>query len=157
MELAEQIGSLTTLEESYLPEARPARATSVAQIFGGWLRPSVAATVVTGFATFGVTAVQGIILARLLGPYARGEFGTAILYTTSLTYIGLLGTQYAIARRAARNPEYGVQLSQLALRLGVVTGLGTAIVITVLAFTTLPEAKQYLAALCVVCCAGLAV
>ena len=54
-----------------------------------------------GFTVFFLNAVQGAMLARMLGPTIRGEYSTAVFYTQLLTYVGLLGTQLAIARRAA--------------------------------------------------------
>jgi len=114
-----------------------------------WLRPSLIATVATSFGTFGITAIQGILLARMLGPEGRGEFGTAIFYSTTLTFIGMLGAQYSVARRAASGASTSYELARSATRLGIWTGLGTIVVVAALAFTTLPTAKQFLAPLCV--------
>ena len=113
-----------------------------------WMRPEILATVVTSFCTFGITAVQGILLARMLGPEGRGQFGTAIFYSTTLTFIGMAGAQYAIARRAAKNPGDSLQLSQSALRLAVLTGLGTFALVAILSFTSLPLEKRFLGPLC---------
>ena len=98
-----------------------------------------------------MTALQGILLARLLGPRARGEYGTVVFFTQTLTYVGLLGTQFAVARRASREPSCRFQLARSAIRLGALTGIGTIFVVAALAFTTLPPAKQALAPLCVLC------
>ena len=115
-----------------------------------WLQPSLISTVATSFGTFGITAVQGIILARMLGPEGRGEFGTAIFYSTTLTFIGMLGAQYAVARRAASGASTRHELARSAMRLGIWTGLGTIVVVAGLAFTTLPATKLFLAPLCLV-------
>jgi O-antigen/teichoic acid export membrane protein len=111
----------------------------------------VITTVATSFGVFWLFAVQGIFLARLLGPEMRAEYGTVVLYTQTLTYIGLLGTLLSIAAHAARNPEALPGLRRAAIRLGIVTGLVTALVVAILALTALPATKAYLAGLCVLC------
>jgi len=111
----------------------------------------VITTVATSFGVFWLFAVQGIFLARLLGPEMRAEYGTAVLYTQTLTFIGLLGTLLSIAAHAARNPEALPGLRRAAIRLGTVTGIVTALVVAILALTTLPAAKAYLAGLCILC------
>ena len=73
----------------------------------------VIATVSTTFVVFVIFAVQGVLMARLLGPEKRAEYGTAILYTQTFTYIGLLGSLLAIAGHAARN---GAGLANFAVR-----------------------------------------
>ncbi len=49
----------------------------------------------------GCTIVQGIILARLLGPSGRGELATVILWPSVFAAIGIFGTNIALARAAA--------------------------------------------------------
>jgi O-antigen/teichoic acid export membrane protein len=115
------------------------------------LKPSVAATVLTYFVEFGITAIQGILLARLLGPTARGEFATAIFFARTLTFIGLMGTSFAVARRAANDAQGRTQLERSILRLGGVTGVFTILVVALVALTTLPDDKSYLLPLCVLC------
>ena len=110
----------------------------------------VIATVGTSFGVFWIFAVQGIFMARLLGPEKRAEYGTAVLYTQTLTYIGLLGTLLAIAGHAARNQQGLRNLRRSAIRLGAITGVGTAIVVALLALTALPASKAFLAPLCIV-------
>jgi antigen flippase len=105
----------------------------------------------TSFGIYFLTAVQGVFLARLLGPTARGEYGTAIFYTQALTYVGLLGTQLSIARRAARRLDQPAILGRAALRLGALTGLGTMALVSLLALVALPAGKSYLAPLCIAC------
>jgi len=87
----------------------------------------VITTVATSFGVFWLFAVQGIFLARLLGPEMRAEYGTVVFYTQTLTFIGLLGTLLSIAAHAARNPEALPALRRAAIRLGAVTGVGTAL------------------------------
>jgi antigen flippase len=152
MELIEQINRISAAESSAEGRVAPTRrAWAAANRLLDLLRSSVMQTVFTSFTVFGVTAIQGIILARLLGPEARGEFGTAVFFTYALSTMGLVGTQFAVARRAAREPSCASQLAKSVLRLGGCTGLGTILVVSLLAFTILPEEKQYLAPLCVLC------
>lgn len=112
-------------------------------------------TVATSFGVFWLFAVQGIFLARLLGPEMRAEYGTVVLYTQTLTFIGLLGTLLSIAAHAARNPEGLRRLRRAATRLGIITGATTACVVAILALTALPAAKAYLAGLCILCALSL--
>ena len=101
------------------------------------------------FTVFFLTAVQGVLLARLLGPTMRGEYGTAIFYTQLLTFLGLLGTQLSIARRAVQGLNTFADLSRAALWVGCITGLGTMAVVCVLSFIALPAGKRELAPLCI--------
>ncbi len=111
----------------------------------------VITTVGTSFALFGMQAVQGLLLARILGPEGRGQYGTCVLYAQAFTYVGLLGAVQAIARRAARNKDNLPQLSAAAIRLGLFTGFSTLIAVSGLAYLTLPEGKRYLLPLCMAC------
>jgi O-antigen/teichoic acid export membrane protein len=108
-------------------------------------------TVSTSFGVFAIFAVQGVFMARLLGPEKRAEYGTAVLYTQTFTYIGLLGTLLSIAGRAARNRDGLKNLRRSAIQLGAFTGVGTALFVTILSLTALPAAKSFLAPLCIIC------
>jgi enterobacterial common antigen flippase len=115
------------------------------------LSRDILSTVATSFVLFGLMTLQGIFLARMLGPEGRGQYATAVFYTQTLTYIGLLGTQHAIARWAARRHGDAARLWQATVRLGSLTGLLTMLVVAILAYTALPAEKAYLAPLCVLC------
>jgi len=127
--------------------------TSIAQLVGkaaallrrGW---TILTSVGAGFAIFAVFAVQGVVLARLLGPTDRGAYATIVFYTQALTYIGLLGTSLSIARRAAKSPDGRPLLARAALRSGLMTGVLTMAVVMGLALVALPADKQHLAPLC---------
>ena len=108
-------------------------------------------TVGTSLAVFFMTAIQGVLLARILGPEARGEYSAVAFYTQTLTYIGLLGALLAIARRAAQGVENYQDLSRSALRLGAATGAATIGVTILLLFAGLPADKRFLAPLGIVC------
>src|SRR5262245_22913722 len=77
VELAERIGAETASNgrsiRPNLPRGRLGLGRAAIKL-PTWLRPSLIATVSTSFGTFGITAIQGIILARMLGPEGRGEF-----------------------------------------------------------------------------------
>lgn len=47
----------------------------------------------------------GILTARLLGPVARGELATVILWPTILSNLGLMGCNWVLAREVAKNPN----------------------------------------------------
>jgi enterobacterial common antigen flippase len=111
----------------------------------------VLTTVSTSFGVFAIFAVQGVFMARLLGPEKRAEYGTAVLYTQTFTYIGLFGTLLSIAGQAARNREGLQNLRRSAIRLGSFTGVATALFVIVLSLTALPAAKSFLAPLCIIC------
>jgi hypothetical protein len=47
-------------------------------------------------------AGTGILTARLLGPVARGELATVILWPVILSNLGLMGCNWALAREDGR-------------------------------------------------------
>lgn len=105
-------------------------------------------TVAVSFLVFALTAVQGILLARLLGPKARGEYSAVMLYSQTLLFIGMLGAPLTIARRAARRDCALPLLRNAAMRYGLCTGIATACVVVLLSFFALPVEKRYLAPWC---------
>jgi len=54
----------------------------------------------------GFAVVQGIIIARLLGPSGRGEYATVVLWPSVFAAIGIFGTNIALARAAAKTDQY---------------------------------------------------
>jgi O-antigen/teichoic acid export membrane protein len=50
-------------------------------------------------------AATGILTARLLGPVARGELATVILWPMVLSNLGLMGCNWVLAREVAKDPE----------------------------------------------------
>ncbi|HET9367366.1 MAG TPA: oligosaccharide flippase family protein [Candidatus Udaeobacter sp.] len=59
-------------------------------------------TLVTNLVIQACTIVQGILVARLLGPVGRGQFAAAILWPTLFAGVTGLGVGVALARRAGR-------------------------------------------------------
>ena len=81
------------------------------------------------------TVLQGILLARLLGPTGRGELAVVILWPSIFAGLGLFGTDVAISRAAAQ--ERGGRLQALT-RTAFVLGLGTAAVSMAIGYMVLP-------------------
>ncbi|MFN3191070.1 MAG: lipopolysaccharide biosynthesis protein [Aureliella sp.] len=118
-------------------------------------RNSVPVTVFVSLAVFGLQAIHSILLARLLGPTGRGEYGTAMFFAQTMTYIGLLGTHYSIARHAAdessANSHSFRLIQRAAFRVGLVTGGISTLVAVMLSLVALPEDKSYLLPFCIIC------
>jgi len=121
------------------------------QLIGKSLTRDVFSTISTSYVLFGLFTIQGVLLARMLGPEGRGQYATAVFYTQTLTFIGLFGTQHAVARWAARRRKDTVGLMQACRRLGTTTGVVTMTVVAGLALFALPAEKQHLAPLCILC------
>lgn len=139
---------LTSFDLRKTSIARGIRIPTGMRLLRGLAQIAVVGTVGASLLTFGLQAIQGVFLARILGPEGRGEFGTIVFYTQTLTYIGLLGTGFSIARRAASEASSIGPLTRSALRVGLCTGTLTMLVVTVLGFVALPDEKRYLAPLC---------
>ena len=97
-----------------------------------------AATIATTLAVFGIFMVQGILVARVLGPVGRGEFGTALFFPRDiLLYVGLLGGIEIVNRYATMKTVAPNQLRRSAARLGLLSGMITAICGAVLSIVVL--------------------
>ncbi len=76
----------------------------------------------------------GIASARLLGPMARGELATVILWPTILSNVGLMGCNWVLAREVAKDPEReGDWVS-----CGVAVGLATALLYLLIGYFLVP-------------------
>jgi O-antigen/teichoic acid export membrane protein len=49
--------------------------------------------------------ITGVLTARLLGPAARGELASVMLWPTILSNLGLMGCNWALARSVANDPD----------------------------------------------------
>lgn len=107
-------------------------------------RGQFAGTSASLLAVYALTAVQGAVLARVLGPEARGELAVVMFYAQLLTNVGLLGGPLALARRAAKDPSGAAVARIQAVRLGLLTGLGSAGIAAALYLLALPAGKQHL-------------
>lgn len=79
------------------------------------------------------TIVQGVLLARLLGPLGRGQFVAATLWPSVFAGVGGLGLTVAIARRSARAAD-----PSRVFRTGVLLSLATGAVATLACAISLP-------------------
>lgn len=85
-------------------------------------------TATTTLVVFAVFFVQGVMVARILGPEARGEFGKILYFPRDLLlYVGLLGSLDLIAALAARGDYGRGTLRRAALRLAWWTGIITLV------------------------------
>ncbi len=81
----------------------------------------------------GCMLIQGMILARLLGPVSRGDYAAIILWPTILSYAGLFGTSFAIGRLAAKEKDVGP-----VLRTGFLLAIATSLLVAFLGYWLLP-------------------
>jgi len=66
--------------------------------------------------------VTGVLAARLMGPVARGELATVILWPTIFSNLGLMGCNWVLAREVAKDSERECDWAAV----GVAVGLATA-------------------------------
>jgi O-antigen/teichoic acid export membrane protein len=95
---------------------------------------AVSQTFLTNLAIQGCNVVTGVLTARLLAPEGRGELATVILWPTILAGLGIMGTNWALAREAAAQPDKEADLARTAM----VLGLGQSAVFMFLGFFLLP-------------------
>lgn len=79
-------------------------------------------------------AATGILTARLLGPVARGELATAILWPVILSNLGLMGCNWVLAREVAKNPDQERDW----IVVGVTVGLATALAYLIIGYFLIP-------------------
>ncbi len=79
-------------------------------------------------------AATGILTARLLGPVARGELATVILWPTILSNLGLMGCNWVLAREVAKDPERESDWAAI----GVAVGLATAVLYLLAGYFLIP-------------------
>lgn len=121
-------------------EAPPAAAAPVHKPIG--LR-AYAGTFATCVLIQGLTVVQGIIIARLLGPVGRGEYAAVILWPSIFAAVGIFGTNVALARAAARTTRHDGVI-RTSILLALLTGTLASAACYLALPHLLPEASGHL-------------
>ncbi len=133
------------LRPAWLPQWLPAGVRSrVARIAGPL------ATLLASLGAFGFFALQGILLARMLGPELRGAFAAAVLFPQALLYLGLLGAPELFAGYAARGTP-DAPLRRSAARYGWWAGLLSLMVCLVLDFVLIRAEFRWVLPLACLC------
>ncbi len=101
-------------------------------------------TFLTNLAIQGCNLVTGVLTARLLEPSGRGELSTIILWPTIFASLGILGTNWALAREVADHPEKEFDLAHNAVLLGLVQAIFFGALGYALVPHFLPWDKQHL-------------
>lgn len=89
------------------------------------------------------TIVQGIIIARFLGPFGRGEYAAIILWPSLFAAIGIFGSNIALARIAAKIEELPA-LFRSSVVLGLITSIITALFCYIMIPHLMPRDNQHL-------------
>jgi O-antigen/teichoic acid export membrane protein len=100
-------------------------------------------TFLTNLFIQGCAVLQGVLLARMLGPAGRGEFATILLWPNVFAGLGILGVNMAISRFAGKGQASG-SLVKTAIRAGLTTGILSAIACGLALPALLPEGKHNL-------------
>ena len=90
-------------------------------------------TFFTSASILGMTALQGVITARMLGPAGKGEFAAIILWPNIFAGLGIAGVNMALARRAGKSEDYG-----LLVRMAVISAGVTGVITMLLCGLSLP-------------------
>lgn len=89
-------------------------------------------------------ASTGILTARLLGPAARGELATVILWPTVLSNLGLMGCNWVLAREVAKDPQRESDWAATGFTVGLATALLYLLAGYFLLPLLLPSDRSYL-------------
>jgi O-antigen/teichoic acid export membrane protein len=95
--------------------------------------------------------ITGILTARILGPTARGELATVMLWPIILTNLGLMGCNWSLAREVAADPRNESDW----ICAGVAVGIAAACLCLAVGYWSipylLPSDRRYLGSLARVC------
>jgi enterobacterial common antigen flippase len=125
------------------------RAFRSSRLFG------LASTIGVSIGVFGFFAIQGILLARLLGPTGRGEFAVGNLYAQTLLYVCMLGAPEIFARLAATTSNVAA-VRRSALTYALFTSVFTFAICATLSYLMLRDNQRYLFPLSVLCALSIA-
>src|SRR5260370_41835022 len=95
--------------------------------------------------------ITGVLTARVLGPTARGELATVMLWPMILSNLGLMGCNWALAREVAADPRKESDLILAAFAVGFATACLYFVVGYYLIPYSLPLDRRYLGSLVRVC------
>ncbi|MFK7734947.1 MAG: lipopolysaccharide biosynthesis protein [Pirellulaceae bacterium] len=109
-------------------------------------------TVGASVGTFGFFAIQGVILARILGPADRGVFAAAVLFPQALLYPGMLGAPELFASYAAQGAK-NAELRRSAVVYGAFAGILTCLACVGLNWATIPENMRHVLPWAMLCAA----
>ncbi len=108
-------------------------------------------TFATCVAILGCGFVTGVLTARILGPVARGELATVMLWPIVFSNLGLLGCNWALAREVAGDPKREADYACDAMAVGLTSGLICFLLGFVLIPFLLPADKRDLVSLARLC------
>ena len=94
----------------------------------------------------GCTVLQGILIARLLGPVGRGEFAAVILWPMMFAGLGIFGSNIAIARASAKLDDHGEVLRTATVLAFITSALSSLVCFIVLPWL-MPQAESHLISL----------
>ncbi len=89
------------------------------------------------------TVLQGILLARLLGPAGRGELAAVILWPNVFAGLGIFGVNMALARFSGKGQDSS-SLARTAIKAALFTGTLSTLFCLLLLPVLLPEEKHHL-------------
>ena len=136
------------------PENQELVAASNSKLFVDSEIRSVIATFFTTLSIFGIYLLQGIIVARILLPEGRGEFGTAMFFPRDVfLYAGLFGGIEIVNSYAVAGLVNIRSLKYSAAKVGLISGAVTACVAAIVSVVVLVcVGKMYLIPFCLLCC-----
>jgi O-antigen/teichoic acid export membrane protein len=109
------------------------------------------ATLLTSLAIQLCGLVTGVLTARILGPTARGELTTVMLWPMILSNLGLMGCNWALARKVAAEPNQEADWVCAAVAVGAAAALLYLILGYLLLPHLLPTDRRHLVSLTRIC------
>jgi hypothetical protein len=136
------VTSATDAKSATLPASRTESAGQMASSRRG-IAGQFLVTFLSNWLLFGIFFVQGVMVARILGPEGRGAFGSILFFPRDLLlYVGLLGGIEVITALAGKYRGAQRQLRGAAARLAIVTGFLSMAAAILLAGIFLPASGK---------------
>lgn len=114
-------------------------------------RPLHLGTLATSITIQACGLVTGVVTARSLGPEARGAFVAILLWPTIVSNLGLVGSNWALARAVAAEPARAGHWTRVSVLLALMLATAAAAVGYVAMPHLLPADKQDLVGLSRIC------